>query len=89
MFETGFTVLQWSLKRFVKQYVKVYIESTIQCTCINTHIIIVVTVEPPSKGNFGTRPFVPFREAVFFSDVEFLENVVVTNKSSHFVFVQR
>ncbi len=32
--------------------------------------VFTCTVEPPSKGHFGTSHFVPCREVVLFSEVE-------------------
>ena len=37
---------------------------------LTMYIIIDSTVEPPSKGHFGTSHFVPCREAVLFLEVE-------------------
>ncbi len=37
---------------------------------LSTHYVIIHTVEPLSKGHFGTSHFVPCREVVLFSEVE-------------------
>ncbi len=36
---------------------------------VSRTIIIIITLEPLSKGQFGTSHFVPCREAVLFSEV--------------------
>ena len=38
-------------------------------------LVVVVTVEPPSKGHFWTNHFVICREAVLFSEVENLLHI--------------